>query len=267
MKKTILVPSFCFCLLVALITSPATVFCTTINYPDFSDTTGLTLTDRAAELTTGTDGILHLQDGRFQSGVARLTDPITLGNTFSTHFQFQIFNTVERFGPGSAADWLFFSIQTDTGIWDLSGNGIGVEFDLWNNGSRDNYNGNHIGVNVNYGFYSEVTQPISPDFNNEEIWNAWIDYDGSDLNVFASMSSTRPTTPDISYGVDIASILGTSEVYLAFHAASGQEGGDYNVLSWRFDTGPAAPVPEPATIFLISSGLIGLAAFRKKSKV
>ena len=146
----------------------------TISYTDFSDTTGLTLSYRAAELT-GSDNRLHLQDGRFQRGVALLTNTIVLDETFNTYFQFQIFNTVERFGSGSGADWLLFTIQTDDGIYDESGNSIGVEFDIWNNGAYDNYSGNHIGVNINYDLVSVVTQHVSPDFNNEQVWNAWID--------------------------------------------------------------------------------------------
>ena len=104
----------------------------TLSYPDFSDTTGLTLSYRAAELT-GSDNRLHLQDGRFQRGVALLTAPIVLNDMFSTYFQFQVFNTVERFGPGSGADWLLFTIQTEDGIYDESGNSIGVPLSLFTN--------------------------------------------------------------------------------------------------------------------------------------
>lgn len=228
-------------------------FAELISYPDFSDTTGLTLSYRAAELT-GSDNILHLQDGRYQRGVALLTDPITLDQTFNTYFQFQIFNTVERFGTGSAADWLFFTIQTEDGIYGEAGNAVIVEFDVWNNGARDNYSGNHIGVNDGYSSVTtKVIQHVTPDFNNEQVWNAWIDYDGSNIEVFASNSSIRPDTPYISYGIDIPSILGTSDVYLGFHAASGQEGGDFDVLSWTFDT---QPVPLPSAVILGSLGLV-----------
>jgi hypothetical protein len=236
---------------------------TTISYPDFSDTTGLTLSYRAAELT-GSDDRLHLQDGWFQRGVALLTDPIALDATFSTYFQFQIFNTVERFGPGSGADWLWFNIQTEDGIYDEAGNSIGVEFDIWNNGARDDYSDNHIGVNVNYDFESVVTQHVSPNFNNEQVWHAWIDYDGSNLEIFASNSSIRPETPYISYGVDISSILGTSDVYIGFHAASGQEGADFDVLSWTFRT---QPIPAPGAMLLAGIGVGGVAWLRRRRAI
>ncbi len=227
-------------------------FADLISYPDFSDTTGLTLSYRAAVLT-GSDNRLHLQDGRFQRGVALLSNPIVLDQTFNTYFQFQIFNTVERFGPGSAADWLFFTIQTQQGIYDQAGNSVIVEFDLWNNGARDNYSGNHIGVNDEYSFVTtKAIQHVSPDFNNEQVWHAWIDYDGSNIEVFASNSSIRPVTPYISYALDIPGVLGTSDVYLGFHAASGQEGGDFDVLSWTFDT---QAIPAPGAILLGALGL------------
>lgn len=232
-----------------------------INYPDFSDTTGLTLSYRAAELT-GSDNRLHIQDGRFQMGVAITTTPMVLKEMFSTHFQFQIFNTVERFGPGSGADWLLFTLQTEDGIYGESGNSIGVEFDIWNNGARDNYSGNHIGVNINYNLESAVTQHVSPDFNNEQVWNAWIDYDGSNLEIFASNSSTRPELPYISYSSDIISILGTSNVYLGFVAASGQEGADFDVLSWTFETHPI-PAPGALELACIGFGFVSLLIRRR----
>jgi len=225
MKKNTLLAVVIICLMVI----PIKAFAVYINYPDFAVLSDFTLGARAAELNTIPDDKLQLISGTWQrNGYAFLTEPIILGQTFTTHFTFQITNNI-----GVGADWLVFNIQTEGSL--RGGNAVSVEFDIFNNGpARDNNNGNHIGINVNHSFYSVVTQPVSTDFNNGDIWHAWIDYDGNILNVYASTDGVKPDVPYISYAIDVADILGTLQVYLGFHAASGAYGADFTVLSWSF---------------------------------
>lgn len=255
--------SFLIVLAIWLMVVPNVVFGVSINYPDFSDLSAFTLNTRAQELNSG-DGTLHLIDGIYQRGTAFLTDTIILGETYSTAFSFQITDNV-RLGDsdGLGADWLRFSIQT---VEDLAvgGDMVGIEFDIYNNRERDNFSGNHIGLNVEYPVSSSVAiQHVDTRFNNDEVWFAWIDYDGSFMNIYASMGVVKPDTPYISHEIDVADILGTSEVYLGFLAASGAGGATFDVLDWSFQT---TPVPEPATMLLLGTGLIGLVGFRKRSK-
>jgi hypothetical protein len=234
MKKPTLSAVIVMCLMLV----PISGFAVDINYPDFSDLSDFTLGANAQNLNTVPDDILQLISGTWQrSGYALLTDPITLEESFSTHFTFQITNNI-----GIGADWLLFNIQTENGL--SAGNAISVEFDIYNNGARDNNNGNHIGVNVNHGFYSVVTQPVTTPFNNEEIWHAWIEYDGNILDVYASMDAAKPASPYISYPIDVPEILGTSEVYLGFRAGSGARGADFAILSWSFESIEPVTCPE-----------------------
>ena len=223
---------------VCIVLCPAMVTATDIYYSDFFDLSAFTLGVRAAELNAVPDGTLHLISGIWQrNGYAILTNPVHLSDSFSTHFCFRIYNNI-----AGGADWLVFNIQTDDEL--TSGNAVTVEFDIFNNGSRDNYSGNHIGLNINHDFSSSIVQTVSPDFNNEEIWHAWIDYDGNLINVYASTSSEKPDTPYISQELDVLSILGTSDVYLGFHAASGAYGADFDVLNWSFNSPQGICVSE-----------------------
>jgi len=247
-----------------MLIQPAIVFGVNINYPNFTDLSAFTLNARASQLNTG-DGILNLIEGRWQRGSAFLTDRIQLGTTYSTSFSFQISDNVGRGdSDGIGADWIRFSIQT---VSDLvpGGNMIGVEFDIYNNGSRDNNSGNHIGLNTDYEdtLQSVAIRHINTRFNNGEVWFSWIDYDGSRVKIYASMNDNKPVDPDISYGLNLADTLGTSEVYLGFIAGSGAGGANFDVLNWSFNS---TPIPESGTMILLVTGIIVFVGTRRKIK-
>ena len=134
--------------------------------------------------------VLRLTNDYWQSGSAFLTNTIALSNntSFNSYFQFQITNS-DGIGDddGAGADGLVFIIQTIANNAGSVGGGIGyeginkslgIEFDTFYNSSGD-INGNHVGVDLNGDINSVIAQPVTNRLNNGNIWNAWVDYNGS----------------------------------------------------------------------------------------
>ncbi|WP_242034769.1 Ig-like domain-containing protein [Microcystis flos-aquae] len=236
------------------------------NFEDFSvDVSSLILSGDTAIV----DNALRLSLNSFySSGNALLKNPFNLVRDsnqnllFSTNFKFSISES-SGLGDedGEGADGIAFIISpTDT--IGSAGGGIGyeglnntvvVELDTFNNGSQDQNNGNHIGINVNGSTTSIVQANIPTRFNNGEIWNVWIDYNGSSqlLEARVSQDSNRPTQATVSATVNIAEILGQNEFFVGFTSATGAGLGNHDILSWTFINNE--PALEGITVYLDSN--------------
>ena len=83
---------------------------------------------------------------------------------------------------------------------------------------------NHIGVNingnVNRGAGSPHTANIGDDtvredgFDNGEIWHAWVDYDGTTVEVRTNQTGIRSLLPDLTRVLDLPTILGQDDAYI-----------------------------------------------------
>ncbi|MEL7356414.1 MAG: SBBP repeat-containing protein [Cyanobacteria bacterium J06560_6] len=244
-----------------------------VEFVDFSDLSEIELGGDAARLTPVSDGrnILRLVDSAtpFESGNALIRSPFDLFGpngeaiSFSTNFQFQITDpggiTDE---DGAGADGITFLLSPTANVGS-SGAGIGyeglqntvaIEFDTYNNGARDNNNGNHVGLAVN-GDTSAIAQTaVTPRFNNGEVWNAWIEYDGESqqIQVWASLSTERPDTPLLSEQIDIPAIVGSDEFFVGFTSATGAAFGVHDILSWNFTAGQIPVVPDDYTYQVVA---------------
>jgi choice-of-anchor A domain-containing protein len=220
------------------------------------------LNGAAASLDPSQSGGLYLtNNGGSEDGSAFLNSAVPLANdaSFSCFFSFSMTNgggLTDIDGiPG--ADGIVFIINALTnvvggaggGIGYLGlGNSIGVEFDSWYNGNYNDINGNHIGVDINGNLDSLVAYAYGVPWNNGGVHYAWIDFNGEsqELQVRVSETSTRPTSAVITYSVDIASILGSSNVYVGFSAGTGGAWENHIINSWEF-TNTYAPIVVPPT--------------------
>jgi hypothetical protein len=225
------------------------------SYPNFANVDGLQLNGDAARVG---NALRVAKATGFSGGSAFTITPVSLGagNSFSTHFQFQITNSggaSDEDGPG--ADGLVFVIQTVSNNVGSAGGGIGysgispslgIEFDTYNNGSPTfgDPNGNHVGIDLNGDISSVQTQIEPVRFNNGAVWNAWVDFNGdtNQLEARWSMSAVRPTLAQLSRVVDLTTLLGQNAAFLGFTSATGNGVGDHDVLSWEF-VGKFAPLP------------------------
>jgi hypothetical protein len=253
----------------------ATIF----SFPNFNNCAGLQINGNAA----CTGGVLRVTPATFnQAGSAFSTAPIPLGAgaSFSTFFSFRI----SASGNGGA-DGLVFVIQPVSAGLGGAGGGIGylgiptslgVEFDNWDNGiGAGDPNDSHVGIDLNGSVNSVQTALISPPLDDGNIWNAWIDYDGTVLELRLSQGATRPSAPTLSRPVNLASILGTTQAFVGFTSGTGAAFANHDILTWRFDNAFApigvaqlTPVPtlsDAALVLLacLAAG-VGMLAMRRQ---
>jgi hypothetical protein len=251
------------------------------SYPDFSSTAGLQLNGSAFVTPGGPGSVLRLTPSApGQGGSAFTTTAESLGGlaSFSTYFQFRLSNS-GGIGDedGQGADGIVFVVQTVSNNVGSTGGGIGyqgighslgIEFDTYHNSEPD---GNHVGIDTNGAIDSGPSVHEPTRFNNGDVWNAWVDYDGSTglLEVRWSQSSVRPVAAGISGIYDLPTILGQNNAFLGFTAATGSGYNDQDILDWQFrdsynpiDTA----APEPASIISLAGGVICLFGYGRRRK-
>lgn len=277
MKKTVTLLAAALATLLSTAASAAA-----IQYTDFSSVAGLTLNGNAAQA----GNVLRVTPATWsQAGSAFSTNTVSLAAnaSFSTYFQFR-FTGAGGFndGLGDGADGLVFVVQTVSNSVGGAGGGIGylginnsvgIEFDTWKNDPFDLGSSNHIGIDVNGSITSLVQAEVTEaDMNDGDIWNAWVDYNGSTnlLEARLSRSTIRPGAAMISLTRDLAVDLGSTNAYVGFTSGTGAAFANHDVLTWTledsFNPIGGGQVPEPTTLVLVGGALAMLAGVSRRRR-
>ena len=258
------------------------------NYADFADTSDFLLIAQAKGIYDDDNyspgrHVLRLTRTEGPTlGVAWLQDHFTLAPdySFATTFQFRLFKPTLI---GDWADGFTFVVQTlkvDDSMWGGGGGNLGykydgsegqtriapsvaVEFDTHDNSEGDDrIYCNHLAIDKNGDLHAggEFERP-SIDLNDGTIWQAWIEYDGTNLRAWVGSPGVRPVTPVLNYAISLEEILKTNHVYLGFTASWSGGWQHHDILSWEFSS-----VPAPSTILLLGTGLLGLLGLGRRQK-
>ncbi|MDD2760936.1 MAG: L-type lectin-domain containing protein [Methylomonas sp.] len=242
-------------------------------FNDFSDTTVLTLNGSAKVVNTIDGNVLRLTPAQSSQSGSAFSYQTVNASDFSSFFKFRITNpggTIFDCNTQAGADGLVFVIQSVSDSIGGGGQGIGyagidnsvgVEFDSWCNASNQDPSSNHLGI-VSGGSVVHATDQsdvisITPDFDDGNIWYAWVDYNGSTLEVRVNQTGIRPNTPTLSKQIDIPALLGNVQnAYVGFTSGTGADWGDHDIISWEYrdQFNPISSVPQNCAATYTSDG-------------
>jgi uncharacterized protein (TIGR03382 family) len=228
---------------------------TTVTFPDFSRTDGLTLTSAAASVVTSDGAVLRLTPavvsmtgGAFGTQLIRVHD-------FSSSFSFRMSGAagITDSKGHIGADGFTFTVQPVSASVGGSGRDLGVggvmpavsvEFDTFCNDETMDPSSSHLGVDINGDVHSVLTADVSPFLNDGNRWYAWVDYDGSTLSVRVNQTGVRPAAPQLAYEIDLAATIGTDTAYVGFTAATGGGYQNHDVIDWTYFDHYVPPAPD-----------------------
>jgi len=236
-----------------------------VRFPDFSSTQGLTVNGNPQTVATEDGNVLRLvRATTWQAGSVFSTVRVNAG-TFSTYFSFRFTGCG---GTGAGADGLVFVIQSIANDLGASGGGmgynsigksVGVEFDIYDNSvNGDPIWGDHLPVTrdshtaIDVGGVFLPSPPdggyasVSPNMKDGTICHAWIDYDGTAVEVRVSRSDQRPSEPLATRILNVTNEIKAATAYIGFTAATGTGYANHDLLAWQFNStfDPITNIPK-----------------------
>ncbi len=198
----------------------------TIEYRDFSDIGGL---DTEGSATSDGGALVLTRDGNiFETGESFSLQAVDISR-FSSHFQF------DASSEGSPADGLAFVVRAALGPVGDDGSSLGFkDIDHAVGVGFEEYGTPYVFESTSDG--SIGTFALTPNTADGEIWDVWVDYDGTTLSVRFANDGVRPSDAQLSMAIDIPSAVGGTMGYVGFTGATGSATETAQILNWRFDS-------------------------------
>lgn len=263
------------------VAAPAADAAVVINYSNFAAACGASLSCVGSAGVTAGNDLRLTASSAYLAGAGYSTTAIALGSgaTFSTSFQFRM-SQASGIDPADGITFVLASATTGLGAaggglgYQGVNNSVAIEFDTYDNSERSS---NHVALDKN-GSLASLVQ-IDPYgvgschlanygatgcMSNGKVWSAFVNYDGNTqlLNVSVQEAGSALINLITNYNIDIASILGSSNAFVGFTAATGAGYQNHDILNWQLanDTSikPPQGLPEPASLALLA--LAGVAA-------
>lgn len=236
-----------------------------VVFNGFSDTTGLQINGNASVASTSDGDVMRLTSSSGNQAGSIFSNTLVDATDFSSRFQFRISDTggaVFDNNDENGADGIVFVVQPIDSSLGSAGQGIGysgigtslgVEFDTWGNNANNDPSQSHVGINLNGSVNHNSGLPTAditgPELDDGDLWTAWVDYDGSTLEVRLSLGESRPTDALISYDLDLVNVLGQDTAFVGFTSATGAAWANHDLVNWSY----TGFIPAPSTLPVLVS--------------
>ncbi len=251
-----------------LAATTTTALADNVIFDGFADTTGLAINGSAFATNTADGDVMRLTSATGNQAGSIFSDTLVDATNFSTKFSFRITEpggSVFDQNDEPGADGFVFVVQPISNSLGSVGQGIGysgigtslgVEFDTWGNSANNDPSQSHVGLNLNGSVNHNSGLPTydvtGPELDDGDRWFAWIDYDGTTLEVRLSLLDARPNDAIISYELDLPVIMGQDTAYVGFTSATGAAWANHDIIDWSY----TPFVPTPATTALLTLGAL-----------
>ncbi|QDU76821.1 hypothetical protein Pan97_38780 [Bremerella volcania] len=240
-----------------------------VYFEDFSTSGGLVLNGSTTTVATTDGDVLRLTPALSGRNGSAFSESQVNASDFSTAFTFRITSPggdIFDCNTTTGADGFVFVVQSVSSSIGGIGSGIGyegivdsvgVEFDTWCNAANWDPSSNHIGIvtegSVNHGSSAEFTAVVTPDFDDGNLWYAWVDYDGETLEVRANQTGERPAEALLTRDLDVPAIIENNTAYVGFTSATGAAWGNHDIISWQYNSN-FSPIGLVDSIIVTSPG-------------